>query len=290
MKAIWIVALTCGFSAAAAADEQLEKSLNDQYRDKTLSLRHAYTSGSQEYDADGQALKSGQEGTWTLYGSVVVKKITAGTDALRIEGNRVAYSFDEKTKRLMPFEEPDSVKIKVRLRASVTSADQANAVLGRVFAVTQEDIVNSAPSYWQAFLKEQIAPHPTDVATLNTLNALTGQKQPPGQATKPLFPEVKNFKIGADGVTPPKILYKQEPDFTEPARKYGVQGVVGLNVVVDRTGRISDVRIVRAVGMGLDENAIEAVKTWRFDPATKDGVPVAIAIYIEVAYHFYERR
>jgi len=290
-KASFILVLTCVLlSAVAAADEQLKKSLNDQYTNKTLYLRHAYKSGSQEYDAEGQSLKGGEEGTWTLYGRVVVKKITAGADALRIEGNRVAYSFDEKAKRMMPFEEPDSVKIKVRLRAPVTSADQAKAILGRVFAVSQEDIVNSAPSYWQAFLKEQIAPHPTEVATLNTLNALTGKKQPPPQAETGSLGGEKNFNIGAPGVTPPKILYKQEPDFTEPARKYGVQGVVGLNVVVDRTGRIRDVRIVRAVGMGLDENAIEAVKTWRFDPATKDGVPVAVAVYIEVDYHFYQRR
>lgn len=95
--------------------------------------------------------------------------------------------------------------------------------------------------------------------------------------------------MGEPGVTPPKILYKEEPDFTEPARKHGVQGVVALNVVVDSTGRISDVRIVHAVGMGLDENAIEAVKNWRFAPATKDGLPVPVAVYIEVDYHLGRR-
>jgi TonB family protein len=288
MKAIFIFALTCGLlSGAAAADEQLEKSLNDQYRDKTLYLRHSYKSGSQEYDADGQPLKRGEEGTWTLYAGIVVRKIAIGSDTLRVEGNRVAYLIDKNTKRMMPFAKHDSVKIKVRLRAPVTSVDQANSVLGRVFAVTQEDIVNSAPSYWQAFLKEQIAPRTTLVATLN---ALTGGKQPPSQAETAGFGDAKFFKLGEPGLTPPKILYKQEPDFTEPARNYGVQGVVALNVVVDRTGRVSEVRILHAVGMGLDENAIETVKAWRFDPAKKDGVPVPIAVYIEVDYHLGERR
>lgn len=161
--------------AAGAADEKLDKALNDQYRDKTLYLRHSYKSGAQEYDADGQPLKGGEEGTWTLYGRIVVRKIAIGTDALRIEGNRVVYVFDKNAKRMMPFEEHDSVKIKVRLKAPMTSANQANAVLGRVFAVTQEDVVNSAPSYWQAFLKEQIAPRPTvDALTLATFERLDG--------------------------------------------------------------------------------------------------------------------
>lgn len=281
MKAIFILALTCGFlSAAAAKDEQLEKSLNDQYRDKTLYLRHSYKSGSQEYDAEGLPLKGSEEGAWTLYGRIVVRKIALGTDALRIEGNRVTCGFDAKG--MVPFEEHDSVKIKVRLRTPLTSADQANAVLGLVFALTQEDIVNSAPSYWQKIIAEKINPHPTVDAPQN---ALTRQKEPP-----PRFGDAKFFKIGDAGVTPPKILYKHDPGFTDAALHHEFQGVVGLNALIDSTGRINDVRLVHVIGMGLDENAIKAVKTWRFAPATKDGVPVPVVVYIEVDYHLGVRR
>ena len=280
MKAIFVLALTCGFlSAAAGADEQLERSLNEQYRSKTLYLRHSYKSGSQEYDADGQPLRGSEEGACTLYGRMVVRKIAIGTDALRIEGNRVTRGFD--VKGMVPFEEHESVKIKVRLRAPVTSADQANTVLGRVFALTREDIVNSAPLYWQDIIAEELAPHPT-VDTPQ--NALAGQKEPP-----PRFGDAKFFKMGDPGVTPPKILYKRIPEFTDAARRHEFQGVVGLNALIDSTGRINDVRLVHVIGMGLDENAIETVKTWRFAPATKDGVPVPVAVYIEVDYHLGRR-
>ena len=280
MKAIFVLALTCGFlSAAVGADEQLERSLNDQYRNKALYLRHSYKSGSQEYDADGQPLRGGEEGAWTLYGRIVVRKIAIGTDALRIDGNRATCGFDAKG--MVPFEEHESVKIKIYLRAPVTSADQANAVLGRVFALSREDIVNSAPLYWQAILAKELAPHPT-VDTPQ--NSLTGQKEPP-----PTFGDAKFFKMGEAGVTPPRILYKREPAFTDVARHHGFQGVVGLNALIDSTGRIKDVRLVHVIGMGLDESAIETVKTWRFAPATKDGVPVPVAVYIEVDYHLGER-
>jgi TonB family protein len=91
------------------------------------------------------------------------------------------------------------------------------------------------------------------------------------------------------GVKPPKPLSAREPVFTDAARNNHVQGVVGLNVVVGSGGTVEQVRIVKPMGMGLDENAIEAVKTWRFQPATKDGVHVPVRAYIEVDFHLYDQ-
>jgi TonB family protein len=63
-----------------------------------------------------------------------------------------------------------------------------------------------------------------------------------------------------------------------------LKGVVGLTVVVDDAGRVSDVSIVKPMVAGLDENAVNSVRTWRFAPATKDGRPVAVAVFIEVDF------
>ena len=95
------------------------------------------------------------------------------------------------------------------------------------------------------------------------------------------------FHLGEAGVTAPRILYKTEPEFSEEARKAKYQGVVGLNVVIGPDGRIHNAQVVHSLGMGLDEKAIEGVKLWKFDPAKKDGRPVAVAVYIEVDYHLY---
>jgi TonB family protein len=87
-----------------------------------------------------------------------------------------------------------------------------------------------------------------------------------------------------DGVTLPVLRSKIEPEIPLTMRNKKFQGVVGLNVVVDSKGRVGDVKVTHSLGKALDDNAIDAVKHWRFKPAKKDGVPVPVAVYIEVAY------
>jgi protein TonB len=94
------------------------------------------------------------------------------------------------------------------------------------------------------------------------------------------------FHVG-EGVSAPRAIYTPEPEFSEEARKAKYQGVVVLNIIVGTDGRVHNPRVVRALGMGLDEKAIEGVKTWKFDPSKKDGRNVAVEMNIEVAFNLY---
>jgi len=94
------------------------------------------------------------------------------------------------------------------------------------------------------------------------------------------------FHVG-EGVSAPRPIYTPEPEFSEEARKAKYQGVVVLNIVVGTDGRVHNPRVVRSLGMGLDEKAIEGVKTWKFDPSKKDGRNVAVEMNIEVAFNLY---
>ncbi len=95
------------------------------------------------------------------------------------------------------------------------------------------------------------------------------------------------YPAGKLGVTVPKVIYSPEPVFSDEARKAKTQGVVVLMLVVGQDGRSSDIYVQRSLGMGLDEKAIEAVKHWRFRPATLNGQPVATQIAVEVEFHLY---
>ena len=75
--------------------------------------------------------------------------------------------------------------------------------------------------------------------------------------------------------------------YSEEARKAKYQGTLVLYVDVDATGRVPNVRVKRALGLNLDEKAIEAAKKWRFEPAMKDGHAVAVEIALEVDFHLY---
>jgi len=94
------------------------------------------------------------------------------------------------------------------------------------------------------------------------------------------------FRIGG-GVTGPKAIYQPEPEYSEEARKAKFQGTVVLSIVVGADGVPRDIKVARSLGLGLDEKAIETVKTWKFEPGTKDGKPVATYATIEVAFHLY---
>ncbi|MBI1896622.1 MAG: TonB family protein [Acidobacteria bacterium] len=91
------------------------------------------------------------------------------------------------------------------------------------------------------------------------------------------------YKIGG-GVSDPIPIYKPEPEYSEEARKAKFQGAVMLSIVIDENGRTSNIKIIRPLGLGLDEKAIEAVQRWRFRPSLKDGRPVAVMANVEVNF------
>jgi len=94
------------------------------------------------------------------------------------------------------------------------------------------------------------------------------------------------FKVGG-GVSAPKALDTPDPEYSEEARKAKYQGTCILWLIVDQNGRPQDIKIARSLGMGLDQKAIEAVRHWKFEPAKKDGHPVAVQINVEVNFRLY---
>ena len=91
------------------------------------------------------------------------------------------------------------------------------------------------------------------------------------------------YRVG-NGVTAPRLLYKVEPAYSEEARAAKLQGAVLVYVEITPEGRAANARVVRGLGVGLDEKAIDAIKRWRFAPGAKDGVPVTVAATIEVNF------
>ena len=89
------------------------------------------------------------------------------------------------------------------------------------------------------------------------------------------------------GVSAPRVIHQLDPEYSDEARKEKIEGVCVLYVVVGPDGLPRDIRVQRVLGHGLDEKAIEAVRQWKFEPALKDGKPVAVAVNVEVTFHLY---
>jgi protein TonB len=94
------------------------------------------------------------------------------------------------------------------------------------------------------------------------------------------------YSVGGN-VTAPIPIYKPEPAYSEEARKAKYQGTVVLWIVVDTQGNVTDERVVKPLGLGLDEKAVEAVKTWKFKPALRNGVPVPVRVMVEVTFRLF---
>jgi TonB family protein len=86
------------------------------------------------------------------------------------------------------------------------------------------------------------------------------------------------------GVSAPEVIHSVQPQFTAEARSQNFQGVVAVQLIVDSQGFPQDVRVVRQLGMGLDQEAIAAVKQYRFRPAMYEGHPVSVQMVIDVDF------
>ena len=121
-----------------------------------------------------------------------------------------------------------------------------------------------------------------DVTCIAQGEASGGQSNPAAAGAEPQSAQ-HVYRVGR-GVTAPKPWKRVDPEFSAQARKDKTQGVVLLSMVVGADGLPHDIQVVRSLGHGLDEKAIEAVSQWRFEPGTKDGEPVPVAVMVEVNF------
>ena len=91
------------------------------------------------------------------------------------------------------------------------------------------------------------------------------------------------YSVG-NGTSAPQLISKVDPEYSEEARKAKYSGSVFLSIVVNTDGKAEDIKVVKSLGMGLDEKAMEAVQKWRFKPGMNKGTPVKVRAQVEVNF------
>ena len=91
------------------------------------------------------------------------------------------------------------------------------------------------------------------------------------------------YKPG-DGVSVPSVVHEVKPDYPPEVMQRKVQGSVWMAAVVLANGDVGDVQISKALDPDLDQEAIKAMKQWKFRPGTKDGKPVAVEVTVEMRF------
>jgi len=97
------------------------------------------------------------------------------------------------------------------------------------------------------------------------------------------------YRIGGD-VSAPVLISKTEPQYSAEAAKAGLDGEVLLSVVIDEKGVPQNIRVIRPLGKGLDEKAVEAVQQWRFRPGVKNGEPVKTIAQVIVNFRLLKKQ
>lgn len=256
----------------AAHADSLKDALTHKYKNQLLALRSPFTKGKdQKFDSSGQPLNARASG-WLLYGGIYVEKLSLSPDTLRLDGHRAASGLENKKLMLAGFHK--SQRIEIHLDQPLKSLDEANAVMARVFFPSADTVQHAMPEFRRA---------DDNIPDDQIFRISSRASRRPGDNAQEAAAD--RDQVGV--ILPPKPTYTPEPEFSEQARHAKYQGTVVLSIVIDKAGKISRIRLERALGMGLDENAMEGVKRWRFNPATRNGEPVAVAMSIEVSFNLY---
>jgi TonB family protein len=250
--------------------KNLENDLQITYQHKLLSLRNPYFGSRLHFDSSGTLVGKAVAGPWSTCGLLQVEKLALAPDHLEIDGKRVILALRAGDSSLpsdvqaTPLVTGDRVRVFVEM--SALDVSQVNRVLSQVFQGGQ--LLERVAAYWK--------PKTTDLKAFraSTPNAIIAELE----GNRPVY-------LANPGVVdPPKPTHTPDPVYPETARQDRLQGTTVLLIAVNEKGFPEVLEITRGLGEGLDTQALAAVAGWRFEPAKKNGQPVAVLINVQVTF------
>jgi TonB family protein len=265
---LWV----CGATLAWAQTPPTQQSVAEMFQLPVVMIRGLYAGDKLNYDAQGNMIGPAQPQAFTLSAIRATSVALTNTD-LEVQGVRAGLVFSY-TRSLPAFAfslRPADVKIGTEAcggKISITIARNAeqpealDAALHKVFAFgIDSDLAEGAPDYWQAWLRGYLHPaSPEPVAGLDRAMHAEGK------------------------VSAPRLIHVANPGFSRAAREAGLSGMSLIGLIVDKGGMPQQIHVVAPLGMGLDEEAVDAVRKYRFKPAMYQGEPVPVEINIEVNF------
>lgn len=263
----WMLSLSC--MAQDGLQEQRLR-LRDSMQKKIFMLRGFPANNRLTYTATGELEQPLKEGPWSL-AAIRIDKVDFDAGRTVIKGKRVG---------LTPMGDTDlekwildqNIEIVIRQDLAELKSDAFASLFYKVFFRNGEDWSDASPPYWRDYMKRRLA-------------VQNGRSPVPNPKSESTF--LGSLEKVGSGVSAPRVIQAPDPEYEEVARAAKYQGVVVLHLIVDEQGKPQNIRIVHMIGLGLDDRAVEAVRKWRFQPAKRNGKPVAVAINVEVNFNLY---
>ena len=239
-----------------------------------LYLRGRWSDDKLKFDASGHLIGSSNLLPFTLSG-VDLDSAKIGPEGLALKGHRIGLVFHGDTIAGVP--ELESIHIVIQ----PTPNGDYHAALDSIFTADLATFVPTLPTYWQQYGKEHLL-HAAATSTKGISPTSTQSGSGDVHSTN----EIPVRHIGP-GIRPPRVLKAPDPSFTLQARNRAINGDVLVYLVVDTQGKPTNVRILKPLGFGLDELAVDAVSQYKFEPAERNGVPVPAEMKVEVNFQSY---
>jgi TonB family protein len=153
--------------------------------------------------------------------------------------------------------------------------DQAEADARRALAIMSSSFPEKPPAAQAAL----------DLAGILRAEGRTGEADQLRAQAQKILPDTPGAVHAGHEVSTPRLLAHEEPEYSEEARAKKLQGTIQLRFVVDINGTPIQIAVLRPLGCGLDEKAIDAVSHWKFAPGTKNGTAVPVITQAEVTFH-----
>lgn len=265
-RSVFLVVLIVSAAPFSMWCQSVQDQLNSAFKGKVLLLRNFYSGDDLSYDQNGKPLGVVTQGPWTL-ANVEITKVAVAMQGIDIIGNRMGTWYRNGR--------PDFVrvgKLKIHVTKPISAGDNDTSlrpIFSEIFMEAGEDLRPVVQDYWRNFL---------DVNDSKSRSAAW-------QATlKKEGSPIKKSDAQPGQVTAPRTLSSPDPHYTKEAATHHIEGTSRLGIVVDGTGKANNIAVLDPLGMGLDEQAVLAVKQWRFQPAMKNGESVPVQINVEINF------
>lgn len=251
------------FLRAAAPEDtdihQLEGKLRQAFTGRVATFRNFYADKNLEFDDHGKLLSHSKTGSWTNYGRIQVSSVKLNKNSLVISGNRDVAEWDQSAHEFKDHALDTDVRITVHMQPGYSKQSVLDAI-DSIFVTRGTFLSDLVPDYWKELLATERQRHE--------------------EWTKHKSEEMKGVLVEDPGIAPPKLLSKSEgiqtslAPFTDPQNNEVV-----LSYVVEESGGVKLVEIVKPIGLGVDDPIAEAISKWKYEPATRNGHPTAVLMY-----------
>ncbi|HUM04785.1 MAG TPA: energy transducer TonB [Terriglobales bacterium] len=242
----------------------VEKQAMMEYYGHNLLLTRPYVNNKLRFNSAGALLGPSEEGPWTTTGIIHVDNIELKPNRIRVSGKReiIILRTENGKLGLQPIYLTKSMEVELEPTTTIRTLDDVKQTMARVFH--EENIGRKLNQYFRGTVTfTGVDPKTGRVAMAGGRDGIYGYLD-----DRPIYLPTKEIDL-------PKVTHKENAEYTEAARVKRTQGKMFMMVVVDEKGYPAILHLLKDLGDDMDIQTLAATSQWRFNPAKKDGKPVA---------------